>query len=115
MTDRAIQLGWTITAGVGLFVATVVGLAVQMRDGRDPRLGTAPTVAVVRPPARSRPVLVKRIVRHVIDDTIVVEPAQSPTPVAPVVVSSGAPVVVGSAPPPVVAAPAPAPIVTRTS
>ena len=52
--------------------------------------------------------LVKRIVRHVIDDTIVVEPAQSPTPVATGRLSSGAPVVVDRSAP--VSPPAPAPV-----
>ena len=122
----------TLVAGLMVFVVVLGVLFWQVRNGRDPALAGKQLTAQAAPPAPRR-VLVRRVVRKVIDDkVIVIHPA--PTPVAaPVATSaptysssgSSAPVVVQSAPrvtyaaptytPAPAPAPAPAPVVTRTS
>ena len=124
--------GATAVVGLALFVVVLALLFWQVRVGRDPALGAQKLAARTAAPAPRR-VLVRRVVRKVIDDkVIVIHPA--PTPVAaPVATSaptysssgSSAPVVVQSAPrvtyaaptytPAPAPAPAPAPVVTRTS
>jgi len=94
----------TTAAGASaLFLGALGVIGVQMAQGRDPALGTAPAPGV-------RHVVERRVVRHVVVTDVVTDAAQAPAP--PTGVSS-APVVRTSAPP--VPAPAPAPLRTATS
>lgn len=105
--------GWTLGGALALFAAVLTLLVWQVRTGHDPALGAPrPALVAQAPPQR---VLVKRIVRRVIDEKVVEHDDDDGgivlAPAAPAV--SSTPVVSGySAPAP---APAPAPIVTRSS
>lgn len=123
---------WTLTAGLALFLALLVLLAWQVRAGKDPALSAQqPTAQVAATPRR---VLVRRVIRKVIDDKVILihpapvaaQVASAPTssaasgytsaPSAPASATYSAPTY--SAPAPAAApapAPAPAPVVTRTS
>jgi hypothetical protein len=110
----------TVLATMALFLALLVLLAWQVRAGRDPALGAARQRPALAAQARPRRVLVKKIVRRVIDEKVV-ETDDGPVVVAQAVpASSGAavssaPAVVYSAPAPA-PAPAPAaPVVTKSS
>ena len=106
----------TMIAATAVFVAVLVLLAVLVRAGRDPALGTVRQTARVAPAPRR--VLVKKIVRRVIvtkvvqtDDGPVLVASTAPAPSSSGSVSYSAPAVSYSAP-----APAPAaPVVTKTS
>jgi hypothetical protein len=115
MTRRSrLSVLWASGAAfLGLFTA----LAVQLRLGHDPVLGSGEAAPAVPP----RPVLVRRVIeRRVIVRVVPAAPGNSVQPTAsgsgsarPAVVS--APVVTGSAsPPPASPAPSPAPV-TRSS
>lgn len=109
-----------MTGGMALFLALLVLLSWQVRAGRDPKLSAQQSVAQIA--AKPQRVLVRRIVRKVIDERVVLihpapaasQPVAAPAGSAPsssTVVQAAAPVA-AAAPAP---APAPAPVVTRTS
>jgi hypothetical protein len=110
----------TALAAMALFLAVLVLLAWQVRAGRDPALGAARQRPALVAKARPGRVLVKKIVRRVIDEKVVetddgpvVVAQTAPAPSGTAV--SSAPAVVYSAPAPA-PAPAPAaPVVTKTS
>jgi hypothetical protein len=87
-----------VLGSLGLFLALFTGLAARVRDGDDPALGPATTVATVP----HRRVIVHRVVLRRI---VVIDPAPRPRP-RPVPVAA-APAPVAAAPAPVAAAPAP--------
>ncbi len=121
MTERRLHSSWTTTAAIGIFVALITLLAVQMRVGRDPALGVArkPPVPVAVAQVAPRRVLIKRVVRRVIDEVVIQDARPSARVSAPAtdVVTAASAVVQPTYTPaaPVYVAPAPAPIVTRTS
>jgi hypothetical protein len=115
---------WTGATALAVFLSLLVLLAWQVRSGRDPALSAREQTAQVLPVQR---VLVRRVIRKVIDDKVIVIhlPATAartttapPSPAASgriVVRSTSAPVAVAAPPAP---APAPvqvAPLVTKTS
>lgn len=121
-TRRALPPGLTAGAGLALFATVLILLAWQVRAGRDPALGVPRSPGLLAQ-TQPRRVLVKRIIRRVIDEKVIendAAPAASagvmvsaaPSGGGPAVVNSAAPVVVQAAPAP---APAAAPVVTRTS
>ena len=120
----------TAIATLALFLTLLVLLAWQVRTGRDPALkGQQATAQVVA--QQPRRVLVRRIVRKVVDDKIIVihprpqvvaAPAATAAPSGSTYVASAPAATYTPAPtytPPAVTytppAPAPAPVVTRTS
>jgi hypothetical protein len=122
MTERSVRRRAprptaTLAAGLALFAAVLVLLAWQVRSGRDPALGAGrqPVRVAQAPPRR---VLVRKIVRRVIDEKVIeredapAAAAAPATPASPTVAVSSAPAVVYASPAP---APAPAPVVTRSS
>jgi hypothetical protein len=100
---RAVVLAYG--GALGLFVAVLVALVIQVSAGRDPAIGHG-HVATAQVPKRA---LVRRVVRRVIvtDPGPAAPTAPAPAP-APVAVQRAP---VAPAPPP----PAPAPVVTRSS
>jgi hypothetical protein len=116
-TRRGPRVTATAFAAVALFLSLLVLLAWQVRSGRDPALGAAqrPALVAQAPPRR---VLVRKIVRRVIDEKVV-ETDDGPVVVARLpstgVVVSSAPAIVSSAAPPAPAAAPAAPVVTRSS
>src|SRR4051794_9246553 len=123
MTDarkprRGPHPGWTLGGAAALFATILTLLVWQVRTGHDPALG-APRAAAVVAQAPPQRVLVKRIVRRVIDEKVVEQEADDGGPVvAASPVAASGPIVSSytAAPPPAPApAPAPAPIVTRSS
>ena len=108
--------GWTMAGAFAVFLSLFVLLAWQVRAGADPAL-----VAQISTPTVTRPVIVHRVVRQVIQDKVIVMDRGRGTsrsgsaPAAQARATASVPRVVASAP---AATPAPAPvapIVTRTS
>ena len=108
-------------AALALFLSVLVLLAWQVRSGRDPALGAGrqrPCAVAQAPPRR---VLVRKIVRRVIDEKVV-ERDDAPRPSSPAVPAAAARRRAARRPPSCTRAPAPAPapapaapIVTKTS
>lgn len=113
----------TAVAALAVFLAVLALLSWQVRTGRDPALAHASRSVVVATAPRG--VLVRKVIRRVIVEQLVVDDDGQVTarPVVatvagrgPVVTSrTSAPSVAAPAPAAPAAQPAPAPIVTRTS
>jgi hypothetical protein len=100
-----------VTAAGGLFCVVLVFLALQMRAGDDPAIGTASA----EPAAQPRPVIVRRvIVRRIVEEPAGPQdaaPRGSLTPAAAAPAAEAAP----AAPAAPAPAPAPAPATTQAS
>ncbi|MCW3010991.1 MAG: hypothetical protein JWO90_1395 [Solirubrobacterales bacterium] len=109
-----------LTAAATLFCVVLLGLALQMRAGRDPALGAGPAPA----PPEPRIVVLRRVeVRRVLPRPVAdANAAAAGAPTAPgSAAASGVPAASGAssapiaAPAPAPTAPAPAPVVSRAS
>ena len=98
----------TFVAATALFLALLVLLVWQMRAGHDPALSAQRPAAVAA--ATPRRVLIRQVHRRVIEEKVLLIPAEDDAPAHAVRVYRTVPVSGGSySPPPASSAPAPAP------